>query len=163
MGLAFGVACGGPLLATSGDAGSGYAAPVIEGPYAFNAQTVLGSSQTSGGGATVGDNLYLKISEGCGAFGNRAISIDLYSLDKSPLKAGTINVERSTNGYAAVSYRNDAVSGSSRQAISGSVVMNVVDTTTIQNNRGSFNVKVAEPDGGRSLLSGSFDARYLCH
>lgn len=113
--MALGVACGAPISSTGADAGSVYAAPVVEGPYAFNAQTILGSTQISGGGSVADNNLHLTLSEGCGAFGDRSVSIDLYSLDKAPLKAGTINVERSTSGYAAVSYRNDAVSGSSRQ------------------------------------------------
>jgi len=133
---------------------------VLDGSYAFLAQKVLFSTQTSGGGAMPGDNLSINISEGCTGFGDHSLNIGLYSLDHSTLKPGVITIERSTaTTSASVSYSNR---GASQNAMSGTVTMEVVDFQTLSNNRGSFNVRFYEPDGGVPSLSGTFDGRYVC-
>ena len=153
--------CGAPTTTTQ-DAGAadGAKAPVLDGSYAFLAKRVQFSTQTSGGGAMPGDNLSIFITDGCTGFGDRSVTLGLFSLDHRALTPGVVTIERSTaTTSASVSY---SASGASQNAVSGTVTMEVVDFQTLSNNRGSFNVRFYQPDGGVPTLSGTFDGRYLC-
>jgi hypothetical protein len=153
---------------TGGGGGSSAQAPTLTGDYAFDAGTVLSSSQTSGGGQTPGDNLHVGIEEGCSGFGDRTLALDLYSRDHSMLAAGTYPVELPSSGTGGNLFANVSLtdfSGGTPQydAVSGTVTMDAVDFASLQNNRGSFQVQLGFVDGGSSALSGTFDGRYLCH
>lgn len=158
-------ACGGPGGASGGgSANSGK--PTLEGALAFDAGSAQYSTQTSGGGFTGGDNLSIRIGEGCGS-GDRSVSLSLYSRDHSTIKAGTITVERrnaSTGGNLFANVGHDDFSGTPvlLDAVSGTVTLDAVDFSALRQTKGSFDVVMELKDGGTSPLKGTFDLSWLC-
>jgi hypothetical protein len=150
------------------DAGPGVPRPSIQGALAFDAGSAQASTQTSGGGATAGDNLSLFISDTCAGLSDQKITIYLGSRDHTKLAAGSFTVETTSSGTAANKFANvdysDYRGGASTivGAKSGTVTMERIDFDSLSNNAGKFDVQLLLRDGGLSQLSGSFDTRYLC-